>query len=95
MFEKEVGKRVKTDGFHEDAELKRLLDEAKTIVLKEFEAKKKGSKSLCNRAKGQLEEKMDGVMKKEMRRNAERRRVFEEKYMGELVERYSEVIVMK
>ena len=95
MFEKEIGKRVKTDGFHEDTELKRLLDEAKKVVLKEFEAKKKGSESLCNRAKGQLEEKMDGVIKKEMRRNAERRRVFEEKYMGELVERHSEVDVMK
>ena len=40
MFEREVAERVKTDGY-EDVKLKRLLNEAKEAVLKEFEAKKK------------------------------------------------------
>ena len=95
MFEKEVAKRIKAEEFYEDVKLKRLLNEAKEIVLKEFEAKKKGSENLCNRSKQQLEEKMEGVMKVETGKNAERRRVFEEKHMEELVEQCSEVRVME
>ena len=80
-----MAKRVKTDGFHEDAELKRLLEEAKKVVLKEFEAKKKGSADLCNRCESQLEEKTDGVMKVKVVENATRRRRYEEEYMDQLV----------
>ena len=95
MFEKEVAKRIKADQAYDDAELKKLLNEAKEVVLKEFEAKKKGSENLCSRSKQQLEEKMEGVMKVEIGKNAERRRVFEEKHMEELVEECSEVRVME
>ena len=85
-----MAERVKTDG-HEDVKLKRLLNEAKEAVLKEFEAKKRGSENLYNRSRQQLEEKMEGVMKVVIDKNAERRRVFEEKRMEELVEECSKV----
>ena len=91
MFEREVVERVKTEEGYEDDDMKKILDEAKEVVLKEFEGKKKGSENLCNRSRQQLEEKMEGVMKVVIEKNAERRRVFEEKHMEELVEECSEV----
>ena len=95
MFEREVTKQVKADDGYEDEELKKILDEAKEIGLKEFEGKKKGSGNLCNRSKQQLEEKMEGVMKVVIDKNAERRRVLEEKHMEELVEECSKVRVIE
>ena len=86
-----MAERVKTDDGYEDVKLKRLLNEAKEAVLKEFEGKKKGSENLCNRSRQQLEEKMEGVMKVVIDKNAERRRVLEEKHMEELVEECSKV----
>ena len=91
MFEREISKRIKADDGYEDVKLKRLLNEAKEAVLKEFEAKKRGSVHLYNRSKQQLEEKMEGVMKVVIDKNAERRRVLEEKHMEELVEECSKV----
>ena len=91
MFEREVVERVKSDDGYEDEELKKILDEAKEVGLKEFEGKKKGSENLCNRSKQQLEEKMEGVKKVVIEKNAERRRVFEDKRMEELVEECSKV----
>ena len=91
MFEREVAKQVKSDYGYEDEELKKILDEAKEIGLKEFEGKKKGSENLCNHSRQQLEEKTEGVMKMVIDKNAERRRVFEEKHMEELVEECSKV----
>ena len=86
-----MAERVKTDDGYEDVKLKRLLNEAKEAVLKEFEGKKKGSENLCNRSRQQLEEKMEGVMKVVIDKNAERRRMLEEKHMEELVEECSKV----
>ena len=91
MFEREVTMQVKTDDGYEDEELRKILDEAKEVGLKEFEGKKKGSENLCNRSRQQLEEKMEGVMKVVIDKNAERRRVLEEKHMEELVEECSKV----
>ena len=91
MFEREVAERIKADGGYGDEELKKILDEAKEIGLKEFEGRKKGSENLCNRSRQQLEEKMEGVMKVVIDKNAERRRVLEEKHMEELVEECSKV----
>ena len=79
-----MAERVKTDG-HEDVKLKRLLNEAKEAVLKEFEAKKRGSVHLYNRSRQQLEEKMEGVMRVKVVETASRRRQHEEEYMNELV----------
>ena len=90
-----MAERVKTDDGHEDVKLKRLLNEAKEAVLKEFEAKKRGSVHLNNRSRQQLEEKMEGVMKVVIDKNAERRRVLEEKHMEELVEKCSKVRVIE
>ena len=91
MFEREVTKQVKADDGYEDEELKKILDEAKEVGLKVFEGKKKGSENLYNRSRQQLEEKMEGVMKVVIDKNAERRRVLEEKHMEELVEECSKV----
>ena len=91
MFEREVAERIKAEIVYKDEELKKILDEAKEVGLKEFEGKKKGSENLCNRSRQQLEEKMEGVMKVVIDKNAERRRVLEEKHMEELVEECSKV----
>ena len=91
MFKREVTEQVKTDDGYEDEELKKILDEAKEVGLKVFEGKKKGSENLCNRSRQQLEDKMEGVMKMVIEKNAERRRVLEEKHMEELVEECSKV----
>ena len=80
-----MSKRIKSDDGYEDVKLKRLLNEAKEAVLKEFEAKKRGSVHLYNRSKQQLEEKMEGVMRVKVVENASRRRQHEEEYMNELV----------
>ena len=95
MFEREVTMQVKADDGYEDEELKKILDEAKEVGLKEFEGRKKGSENLCNHSKQQLEEKMEGVMKVVIDKNAERRRVLEEKHMEELVEECSKVRVIE
>ena len=80
-----MAERVKTDDGYEDVKLKRLLNEAKEAVLKEFEGKKKGSVHLYSRSKQQLEEKMEGVMRVKVVENASRRRQHEEEYMNQLV----------
>ena len=80
-----MAKRIKAEEFYEDVKLKRLLNEAKEVVLKEFEAKKKGSVHLNNRSRQQLEEKMEGVMRVKVVENASRRRQHEEEYMNQLV----------
>ena len=80
-----MAERVKADDGYEDVKLKRLLNEAKEAVLKEFEAKKKGSVHLYSRCKSQLEEKMEGVMRVKVVENASRRRQHEEDYMNQLV----------
>ena len=85
MFEREISKRIKADDGYEDVKLKRLLNEAKEAVLKEFEAKKKGSVHLYSRSRQQLEEKMEGVMRVKVVENASRRRQHEEEYMNQLV----------
>lgn len=85
MFEREISKRIKSDDGCEDVKLKRLLNEAKEAVLKEFEAKKRGSVHLYNRSRQQLEEKMEGVMRVKVVENASRRRQHEEEYMNQLV----------
>ena len=85
MFEREVVERVRAYDGYEDEELKKILDEAKEAVLKEFEGKKKGSVHLNNRSKQQLEEKMEGVMRVKVVENASRRRQHEEEYMNQLV----------
>ena len=91
MFEREVVERIKAEIVYKDEELKKILDEAKEVGLKEFEGKKKGSENLCNRSRQQLEEKMEGVKKVVIEKNAERRRVLEEKHMEEMVEECSKV----
>ena len=80
-----MSKRIKADDGYEDVKLKRLLNEAKEVVLKEFEAKKKGSVHLYNRCKSQLEEKMEGVIRVKVTENASRRRQHEEECMNQLV----------
>ena len=80
-----MAKRIKAEEFYEDVKLKRLLNEAKEAVLKEFEAKKRGSVHLNNRSRQQLEEKMEGVMRVKVVENASRRRQHEEEYMNQLV----------
>ena len=91
MFEREVVERIKAEIVYKDEELKKILDEAKEVGLKEFEGRKKGSENLCNRSRQQLEEKMEGVKKVVIEKNAERRRVLEEKHMEEMVEECSKV----
>ena len=80
-----MSKRIKAEEGYEDVKLKRLLNEAKEAVLKEFEAKKRGSVHLYNRSRQQLEEKMEGVMRVKVVENASRRRQHEEEYMNHLV----------
>ena len=80
-----MAKRIKAEEGYEDVKLKRLLNEAKEAVLKEFEAKKRGSVHLYSRSRQQLEEKMEGVMRVKVVENASRRRQHEEEYMNQLV----------
>ena len=90
MFEREVTKQVKADDGYEDEELKKILDEAKEVGLKEFEGKKKGNESLIKRCRSQLVDKLNNLVEKYLRENMERKRK-SEMYMGELVTECSKV----
>ena len=85
MYKKEVRAQINENTAYGDTSLRKLLNEEKKRVMAEFEMKKKGSKTLCKRSRGHLEERIMGVMKGEIETNIRRRQVIEEKYMEKLV----------
>ena len=85
MYKKEVRAQINENTAYGDTSLRKLLNEEKKRVMAEFEMKKKGSETLCKRSRGNLEERIMGVMKGEIETNIRRRQVIEEKYMEKLV----------
>ena len=69
MYKKEVRAQINENTAYGDTSLRKLLNEEKKRVMAEFEMKKKGSETLCKRSRGNLEERIMGVMKGEIETN--------------------------